>query len=98
MEVSLSLLAYDTQTNDNYSLDDSHCEKKKKKQKPCLVISKTKWVENQMRNEALLPLINYIITHISLYFTPLPLKKKTCNTNLLISKKLMRLKKNKIYI
>lgn len=27
-----------------------------------------------MRNEALLPLINYIITHISLYFTPSPKK------------------------
>lgn len=75
VEVSLSFLAYDTQTNDNYSLDDSHCEKKKEKQKPCLVISEIKWIANQMRNEALLPLINYIITHISLYFTPC-LKKK----------------------
>lgn len=45
-------------------------KEKKEKQEPCLVISKTKWIANRMRNEALLPLINYIITHISLYFTP----------------------------
>lgn len=30
-----------------------------------------------MRNEALLPVINYIISHIALYFTPLPLKNNT---------------------
>lgn len=51
-------------------------KKKKEKQKLCLVISTTKWIANQMRNEALLPLINYIITHISLYFTPQAFKKK----------------------
>lgn len=33
VEVSLSFMAYDKQTNDNYSLYDSTVEKKKKKRK-----------------------------------------------------------------
>lgn len=90
VEVSLSFLAYDTQADDNYSEDDSHCEKKKKRGNARTLSGDYENLNGlQIRWEMKHYYINYIITHISLYYTPLALKKKrkTCYTNLLISKK-----------
>lgn len=82
VEVSLSFLAYDTQTDDNYSQDDSHCEKKKKCENLVWWLRKSKWIANQMRNEALLHQLYYHSYFTLLHSLAL---KKTCYTNLLIS-------------
>lgn len=68
VELSLSFQACDTQSNDNYSPDDSNCEERARHGEPCAATFKR-------TNEAL-PLMTDIMTPVSLSNLTSPRKEK----------------------